>query len=26
LICLATAGGLGYLAYSKATKGLEDAK
>jgi uncharacterized membrane protein YqjE len=26
VICLAAAGGLGYLAYAKATKGLEDAK
>ena len=26
LICLAAAGGLGYLAYSKATTGLGDAK
>lgn len=26
VICLAVAGGLGYLAYSKATTGLEDAK
>jgi uncharacterized membrane protein YqjE len=26
LICLAAAGGLGYLAYSKAKAGLEDAK
>ena len=25
VICLAAAGGLGYLAYAKATKGLEDA-
>jgi uncharacterized membrane protein YqjE len=26
VICLAAAGGLGYLAYAKATKGLEEAK
>lgn len=26
LICLLAAGGLGYLAYARATKGLEDAK
>lgn len=26
VICLVAAGGLGYLAYTKATKGLEDAK
>lgn len=26
VICLVAAGGLGYLAYSKATKGLEEAK
>lgn len=26
VICLVAAGGLGYLAYAKATRGLEDAK